>query len=116
MQFFGQKQSHATRALQPGLGLDIGESALRWMQLSPGPRPKIESLGLTPLPGDAGHDDPLNHPRLTDALRSGWRMLNTRTLRVAIALPSDFVRYRALSLPCLPEHQLHALLRIRSTN
>lgn len=90
------------------IGLDIGSSAVRAVQLSGGRGPvSLERLGQVELPPGAVRDGEIVKPdQVVEALRALWRHHRLRGRRVAIGVANQQVVVRTAELPAEDERQL----------
>ena len=97
MQFslFGQKS-------RPLIGVDISSSAVKMLELADGGGGalRVERYAVTPLPKETVVDGSLVKPEaVSDALRETWRVLDTRTKDIVLALPASAVTAKKIILP-----------------
>lgn len=100
------------RKQPPLIGLDIGTSAVKLVELSsPAPHQfRLDRYAIEPLPRGAIVDGNIEHlDQVADAVRRVWKNSRSRARHVAIGIPSPSVITKKLRLPAgLPEQQLAA--------
>lgn len=94
------------------IGLDIGTSAVRAVQLSTGRGGgKIERLGQVLLPVGAVRDGEISDPdAVVDSIRALWSEWNFKGRSVALGVANQQVVVRQVDLPYLPERELRESL------
>lgn len=95
------------------IGLDIGSSAVRAVQVSAGGRgpAALERIGQAPLPPGAVCDgEVVDGQAVTDAVRSLWSAHGFKGRKVALGLANQQVVVRQVDLPYLPEPELRSSL------
>lgn len=94
------------------IGLDIGSSAVRAVQLSGGRGPKtLERLGQVMLPPGAVHDGEVVQPeQVVQALKLLWQQYKFKGRKVALGVANQQVVVRQVDLPSLPPAQLRESL------
>lgn len=95
------------------IGLDIGSSAIRAVQVSGSRRglPVLERVAAIALPSGAIRDGEVVDPDLVAmALRDLWRTAGFKNRRVALGIANQQVVVRQVDLPYLPEKDLRASL------
>ncbi|MGI8575664.1 MAG: type IV pilus assembly protein PilM [Egibacteraceae bacterium] len=95
------------------IGLDIGSSAVRAVQLGTGGRGPltVERIGQVLLPAGAVRDGEVAEPDLVvDALRQLWSRYKLKGRKVNLGLANQQVVVRQIDLPYLPEVELRASL------
>lgn len=94
------------------IGLDIGTSAVRAVQLSSGRNgAKIERLGQVLLPVGAVRDGEITDPdAVVDAIRALWSEWDLKGREVALGVANQQVVVRQVDLPYLPEKDLRESL------
>ncbi|MBW3602567.1 MAG: type IV pilus assembly protein PilM [Actinobacteria bacterium] len=96
------------------IGLDIGSSAVRVVQVSAGRRgdASVDRVGEVALPPDAIRDGAIEQPDLVaGALKALWSRHKLRSRRVTLGVASQQVVVRQVDLPWMPERELRASLR-----
>jgi type IV pilus assembly protein PilM len=90
------------------IGLDIGTSAVRAVQLSTGRSgARIERLGQVLLPVGAVRDGEITDPdAVVDSIRALWSEWNFKGRTVALGVANQQVVVRQVDLPYLPEREL----------
>lgn len=86
----------------PLVGLDIGTSAIKMVELSGDgqTRFQLERFVVEPLPAGAVSDGSFAEPdKVVQAIRQAWKALGTRTRTVALALPATAVISKKLLVP-----------------
>lgn len=102
--------------MSKAIGLDIGTSAVRAVQLSAGRRgaPTLERLGQVMLPFGAIRDGEVQDPdAVSDALRLLWSRYNLKGKEVALGLANQQVVVRQVDLPYLPDDELRESLEFQ---
>jgi type IV pilus assembly protein PilM len=94
------------------IGLDIGTSAVRAVQLSSGRGgPTLERLGQVLLPHGAVRDGEIaDSDAVAEALRVLWSQYNFKGRKVALGVANQQVVVRQVDLPYLPESELRESL------
>jgi type IV pilus assembly protein PilM len=94
------------------IGLDIGSSAVRAVQLSTGRgSATVERLGQVLLPAGAVRDGEITDPAaVTEALRVLWSQYGFKGKKVALGVANQQVIVRQVDLPYLPEAELRKSL------
>ncbi len=99
------------------VGLDIGASGIRAVQLRPprkGGPPLIRHASWIDLPPDVLREGELLDPKaLTKALRQLWRRGRFRRRKVAFAVPASSVLTRQLDLPWMNPEDFRSALRFQ---
>ncbi len=88
--------------LPPMLGLDIGTTSVKFVELSEAGRGqyRIERYVIEPLPKDAVKEgDVANSEQVVEALRAAWGQMGTRVKHVVMALPASAVISKKILLP-----------------
>ena len=99
------------------IGLDIGSSAVRAVQLAKSRTglPQLTHHGEVALPTGAVVDgDVLEPAAVTQALRELWRQAGLRGKAVAVGLASQRVTVRQIELPELPDGELADAVRLQA--
>ncbi|MDD3352885.1 pilus assembly protein PilM [Zoogloea sp.] len=87
---------------RPLIGVDISSSSVKMVELSAaaGGGYRVERYAIESLPRDAVADGNIaSLEAVGDAIRRGWRRLNTATKFVALALPASAVITKKIILP-----------------
>ena len=87
---------------RPLIGVDISSSSVKMVELSAvsGGGYRVERYAVEALPRDAVTDGNIaNLEAVAEAIRRGWRRLNTSTRFVALALPASAVITKKIILP-----------------
>jgi type IV pilus assembly protein PilM len=95
------------------IGLDIGSSAVRAVQLSGGGKAPatLERLGQVLLPPGAMRDGEIVDPdQVAEALRILWKQYGFKGRKVAIGVAHQQVVVRQMDLPAVPRDQLRESL------
>lgn len=94
------------------IGLDIGSSAVRAVQLSGGRGPKtLERLGQVMLPPGAVRDGEVVQPdQVVEALKLLWQQYKFKGRKVALGVANQQVVVRQVDLPSLPRDQMRESL------
>ena len=97
------------------IGLDIGSSAVRTVQLRHGRRgAKLEHIGQVQLPTGAVRDGEIIEPDVVvAALKQLWHTFRLRSRKVAVGLANQQVVVRRLDLPFMTEAELRASLPLQ---
>lgn len=99
------------------IGLDIGCSAVRAVEVSATPRgpARLEQIGRVSLPHGAVRDGEIGDPQaVTAALKELWSRHTFGSKRVALGLANQQVVVRQVDLPYLPEKELRASLSFQA--
>jgi type IV pilus assembly protein PilM len=101
--------------MAPAIGLDIGSSAVRAVQLRQGRRgSKLDHVGQVQLPIGAVRDGEIIEPDIVvAALKQLWRTFKLRGRKVAIGLANQQVVVRRLDLPYMTETELRQSLPLQ---
>jgi type IV pilus assembly protein PilM len=99
-------------ATGPLVGLDLGSSAIKLVELSRhGKTLQLERYLIEPLPRDAIVDGNLGDlERVAGLIRAACGKLGSPTREVAIALPTPLAIYKTLRLPLSSHDELEALV------
>ncbi|HWB70871.1 MAG TPA: type IV pilus assembly protein PilM [Egibacteraceae bacterium] len=95
------------------IGLDIGSSALRAVQVTTGGRgpAALERVGQVALPPGAVRDGEVAEPdAVVESLRALWSRFGFKGRQVALGVANQQVVVRQLDLPYLPESELRQSL------
>jgi type IV pilus assembly protein PilM len=97
------------------IGLDIGSSAVRAVQLRHGRRgAKLEHVGQVQLPVGAVRDGEIIEPDVVvAALKQLWRTFRLSSRKVAVGLANQQVVVRRLDLPYMTEAELRTSLPLQ---
>jgi len=98
------------------IGLDLGSSAVRAVQLRTGGRgaPTLERLGQVPLAPGVVRDGEIVEPdHVVAALRRLWQSFGFRSRNVRLGLANQQVIVRQMDLPYLPEADLRRSLPLQ---
>ncbi len=96
------------------IGLDIGSSAVRAVQVSASRRghASVDRVGEVALPPGAIREGAIEQPDVVaGALKALWSRHKLRGRRVALGVASQQVVVRQVDLPWMPERELRASLR-----
>ncbi len=99
------------------IGLDIGSSAVRAVQLGQrrGGTLELTNYGEAALPPEAVVDGDVVQPAVVaDALRKLWAQAGLRQRTVAVGLASQRVTVREIDLPDLPDTELAEAVRLQA--
>jgi type IV pilus assembly protein PilM len=99
------------------IGLDIGTSAVRAVQVSAGGRGPVtlERLGQVLLPAGAVRDGELVEPAaVSEAIRTLWSRYGFKAKKVALGVANQQVVVRQVDLPYLPDHELRQSLEFQA--
>lgn len=87
---------------RPLIGVDVSSSAVKMLELADsgnGMR-RVERYAIAPLPKDAVQEGAIAKTEVVEAaMREAWKMLDTRTRDVAMALPASSVITKKIMLP-----------------
>lgn len=86
----------------PMLGLDIGTSSVKFVEISEAGKGvyRLERYVVEPLPKDAVKEgDITNAEQVIEALQSAWNRMGTRVKNVVMALPASAVITKKILLP-----------------
>lgn len=93
------------------IGLDIGSTAVRAVELGGGDPPTVVKAAQVPLPAGAVENGEVKEPELvSDALRELWERGGFKARRVFMGVGNQRVVVREIALPYLPEKELRASL------
>jgi len=98
------------------IGLDIGSSAVRAVQLSTGGRgpATLDRVGqITLPPGTVREGEVVDTEALADCLRTLWSRFGFKGRKVAVGLANQQVVVRQIDLPYLPEDELRQSLHFQ---
>ncbi len=94
------------------VGLDIGRTAVRAVELRPGRRAAVRRSGRVPLPLGAIEGGSIADPgAVTDALRELWKESKIGSTRVRLGVCSGSVLVRQIELDWMPPADLRRALR-----
>jgi len=99
------------------IGLDIGSSAVRAVQVTAGSRgpATLDRLGQVVLPAGAVRDGEIVDPApVTEALRTLWTRYGFKHRRVHMGVANQQVVVRQMDLPYLPEEDLRQSLEFQA--
>lgn len=93
------------------IGLDIGSTAVRAVELTGGDSPAIVHAAQVPLPAGAVENGEVREPELVaEALKELWQRGGFKGRRVYMGVGNQRVVVREIALPYLPEKELRASL------
>ena len=93
------------------IGLDIGSTAVRAVELTGGDPPTVIKAAQVPLPAGAVENGEVKDPEVvTEALRELWERGGFKAKRVYMGVGNQRVVVREIALPYLPEKELRASL------
>jgi type IV pilus assembly protein PilM len=93
------------------IGLDIGSTAVRAVELTGGDPPNVVKAAQVPLPAGAVENGEVKEPDVVaDALRELWERGGFKAKRVYMGVGNQRVVVREIALPYLPEKELRASL------
>jgi type IV pilus assembly protein PilM len=93
------------------IGLDIGSTAVRAVELTGGDPPTVVKAAQVPLPAGAVENGEVKEPEVvTEALRELWERGGFKAKRVYMGVGNQRVVVREIALPYLPEKELRASL------
>jgi type IV pilus assembly protein PilM len=93
------------------VGLDIGSTAVRVAEVSPGDVPVIVRAGQVPLPPGAVEAGEVRQPDLVaEALRELWGKVGVKSKQVYLGVGNQRVVVREVMIPWLPDKELRATL------
>lgn len=93
------------------IGLDIGSTAVRAVELVGGDPPTVVKAAQVPLPAGAVENGEVKDPLVvTEALRELWERGGFKARRVYMGVGNQRVVVREIALPYLPEKELRASL------
>ena len=91
------------------IGLDIGSTAVRAVEVTGGDPPSIVHAAQVPLPAGAVENGEVREPELVaEALRELWQRGGFKSRRVYMGVGNQRVVVREIALPYLPEKELRA--------
>lgn len=94
------------------LGLDVGTSAVRVVEVSLEPRPVVRVFGQVALPPGAARDGEVVDPAAVgEAIARLWREQGLRRRDVRMGLASQRVVVRTVELPAMPDAELEGAVR-----
>ena len=93
------------------IGLDIGSTAVRAVELTGGDPPTVIKAAQVPLPAGAVENGEVKEPEVVaEALRELWERGGFKAKRVYMGVGNQRVVVREIALPYLPEKELRASL------
>src|SRR3712207_2391666 len=93
------------------IGLDIGSTAVRAVELSPGGTPSVLRAAQVALPAGAVENGEVRDPdRVGEALRELWQSGGFKARQVYMGVGNQRVVVREIAIPWLPEKELRASL------
>lgn len=93
------------------IGLDIGSTAVRAVELTGGDPPSVVKAAQVPLPLGAVENGEVKEPQaVAEALRELWERGGFKAKRVFMGVGNQRVVVREIALPFLPEKELRASL------
>jgi type IV pilus assembly protein PilM len=93
------------------IGLDIGSTAVRAVEVTGGDPPAVIHAAQVPLPPGAVESGEVKEPeQVSDALRELWQRGGFKSKRVYMGVGNQRVVVREIALPYLPEKELRASL------
>jgi len=93
------------------IGLDIGSTAVRAVEIAAGDPSTVVKAAQVPLPAGAVENAEVKDPEVvTDALRELWERGGFKGRRVNMGVGNQRVVVREIALPYLPEKELRASL------
>lgn len=93
------------------IGLDIGSTAVRAVELTGGDPPTVVRAAQVPLPAGAVENGEVREPEIvTEALRELWERGGFKNRRVWMGVGNQRVVVREIALPFLPEKELRSSL------
>jgi type IV pilus assembly protein PilM len=93
------------------IGLDIGSTAVRAVEVTGGDPPSVIHAAQVPLPAGAVENGEVREPELVaEALRELWQRGGFKSKRVYLGVGNQRVVVREIALPYLPEKELRASL------
>jgi type IV pilus assembly protein PilM len=93
------------------IGLDIGSTAVRAVELTGGDPPTVIKAAQVPLPAGAVENGEVKEAEVvTEALRELWERGGFKAKRVYMGVGNQRVVVREIALPYLPEKELRASL------
>ena len=93
------------------IGLDIGSTAVRAVELAAGDPPTVVKAAQVPLPAGAVENGEVKDPTIvTEALRELWERGGFKLKRVFMGVGNQRVVVREIALPYLPDKELRASL------
>ncbi len=87
---------------RPLIGVDVSSSAVKMLELADSGKGmrRVERYAITPLPKDAVQEGAITKMEIVEAaVREAWKLLDTKTRDVAMALPSSSVITKRIMLP-----------------
>jgi type IV pilus assembly protein PilM len=99
---FNFRLSFLSSAPPPLIGVDIGSSAIKMVELNRSAQGRFElnHYAIEPLPSDAMIDGGINKIEVVgDALRRAWTRMGTRTRKACMSLPTSSVVTKKIWLP-----------------
>jgi type IV pilus assembly protein PilM len=96
------------------IGLDIGSTAVRAAELSPGTQPSVVRAAQRPLPAGAVENGEVRDPAaVSEALRDLWKDGGFSSGQAWLGVGNQRVIVREIALPFLPEKELRASLSLQ---
>ena len=87
---------------RPLIGVDVSSSAVKMLELADSGKGmrRVERYAIAPLPKDAVQDGVIAKSEVVEAaMREAWKLLDTKTREVAMALPASSVITKRIMLP-----------------
>jgi type IV pilus assembly protein PilM len=96
------------------IGLDIGSTAVRAAELSPGTQPTVVRAAQRPLPAGAVENGEVRDPAaVSEALRDLWKDGGFSSGQAWLGVGNQRVIVREIALPFLPEKELRSSLSLQ---
>src|SRR5262245_13983694 len=96
------------------IGLDIGSTAVRAAELSPGAQPTVVRAAQRPLPAGAVENGEIRDPgAVSEALRDLWKDGGFSSRQSWLGIGNQRMVVREIALPFLPEKELRASLGLQ---
>jgi type IV pilus assembly protein PilM len=102
----------------PIVGLDVGTSAVRAVQVRSGRGgPSLAAFGQMPLPQDAVVDGEIRDPgAVAEAISKLWKRSKVRGKKVVLGIANQRVVVRQVDLPFLDEKELRSSIRFQAAD
>lgn len=107
----GLKRKDSGHVAKPSIGLDIGTSAVRAVELRLGDRPTVTRLGQMDLPSGSVVEGEVMEPGdVAGALRRLWKESGIKGKDVRVGVPLSRAIIRTIEVADLPESELRSMI------
>lgn len=98
-----------------GVGLDVGTSAVRAVEVGPGNQPNVTKFGQVLLPRGAVRDGIVEDPAaVAAAINTLWRRVGFAARTVRIGVANKDVVTRKLQFPSMPRDEIEGAIRLQA--